>query len=301
MVKRVLQGFIASAILIALPCSGSVFAQGSIYGAIANSDHTVPADSEISFFGYLSDTDDEIRIEGAIGAGYEAGFWYDDFQNFQGEAPGDEYDFHFFSSVRGEGHVLSELVPDNSFEREDVALAPVAWPPPPTGLTGDAVTGSPIVLRWNGVAGLTFHIYRRVVPSAGSFFRIDAPDGSPANPGVADSIFVGTDSDEAHSYQYLMIAEDASGQLSPHSSILTVQYTSGCCVFRGDINHSGALPIDIGDLVYLVEYMFADGPQPACHAEADVNGDGAELIDIADLVYLVEFMFNEGPEPSPCP
>ncbi len=301
MIKHVLQGFIVLAILIALPYSGSVFAQGSIWGTLANSDLTVPADTEISFFGYLSDTDDEIRIEGTVGAAYETGFWYDDFQNFQGEAPGDEYDFHFFNSVRGEAHVLSGLVPDNSYQREDVALAPVTWPPPPTSLTGEAVSGSPVVLRWSAVAGLTFHIYRRVMPSTGSFFRIDASGGSPASPGVADSIFVDTDTDEAHSYQYVMIAENASGQLSPHSPILTVQYTSGCCVLRGDIDHSGAPPIDISDLVYMVEYMFADGPQPACHAEADVNGDGAELIDIADLVYLVDFMFQDGQPPPACP
>ena len=75
---------------------------------------------------------------------------------------------------------------------------------------------------------------------------------------------------------------------------------SGCCRYRGDINHSGSLPIDIADLVYLVDYMFSGGPEPACQAEGDVNGDGALLIDIADLVYLVDYMFTSGPMPPPC-
>ncbi len=300
MTRHVLQGFTVLAILVALPCCGSVFAQGSIWGAMANSDLTVPADTDISFFGYLSDTDDEIRIEGAVGAAYETGFWYDDFQNFQGEAPGDEYDFHFFSSVRGEGHVLSGLVPDNSFQREDIALAPTTWPSPPSDVTGEATTGSPVLLRWSAVTDVTYRIYRRVMPSAGSFFRIDAPGGSPTERGVADSVFVDADTDGSHSYQYVMIATNSSGQLSPHSPVLTVQYTSGCCALRGDIDHSGAPPVDIGDLIYLVEYMFTDGPPPACHPEADVNGDGAELIDIADLVYLVDFMFMDGPSPPTC-
>ncbi|MCK4606850.1 MAG: thrombospondin type 3 repeat-containing protein [candidate division Zixibacteria bacterium] len=74
-----------------------------------------------------------------------------------------------------------------------------------------------------------------------------------------------------------------------------------CCVIRGDIDHSGVLPIDIADLVYLVDYMFNSGPEPGCPEEGDVNGDGGELIDIADLVYLVDYQFNAGPEPPVCP
>ncbi len=73
-----------------------------------------------------------------------------------------------------------------------------------------------------------------------------------------------------------------------------------CCVVRGDIDHSGgAEPINIADLVYLVDYMFNEGPQPICLEEADMDATGE--INIADLVYLVDYMFNEGPEPVPCP
>ena len=67
-----------------------------------------------------------------------------------------------------------------------------------------------------------------------------------------------------------------------------------------DIDRSGGLPIDIGDLVYLVDYMFTFGPAPECIEEADINSDGSELIDIGDLVYLVDFMFTFGPAPGPC-
>ena len=74
-----------------------------------------------------------------------------------------------------------------------------------------------------------------------------------------------------------------------------------CCAIRGDIDHSGVLPIDIADLVYLVDYMFNSGPAPVCWGEGDVDGSGVMPIDIADLVYLVDYMFNEGPEPPPCP
>ena len=47
-----------------------------------------------------------------------------------------------------------------------------------------------------------------------------------------------------------------------------VGWTGGddsCCVIRGDIDHSGgASPIDISDLVYLIDYMFSNGPPPPC-------------------------------------
>jgi len=39
-------------------------------------------------------------------------------------------------------------------------------------------------------------------------------------------------------------------------------------------------------------------PTP-CFDEADVNADSS--LDIADLVYLVNYMFKEGPDPLPCP
>jgi hypothetical protein len=64
----------------------------------------------------------------------------------------------------------------------------------------------------------------------------------------------------------------------------------------GDINGSGSSTVDIADLVYLVDYMFNDGPEPPVMATADVDGSGG-IINIADLVYLVDYMFNGGPAP----
>ena len=74
-----------------------------------------------------------------------------------------------------------------------------------------------------------------------------------------------------------------------------------CCRFRGDVDHSGVLPVDIADLVYLVDFMFDGGPLPSCFEEGDIDGLNGEPIDIADLVYLVDYMFNGGPVPPPCP
>jgi len=63
---------------------------------------------------------------------------------------------------------------------------------------------------------------------------------------------------------------------------------------RGDVDCSGG-DINIADLVYLVDYMFNQGPAPDPYDVGNIDGIG--LIDIADLVYLVDFMFNDGPPP----
>ncbi len=93
----------------------------------------------------------------------------------------------------------------------------------------------------------------------------------------------------------------------------TVSGETGCCQSRGDINHDGQEQPDIADLIYMVTYMFQEGPEPPCDeprspecpehyfAETDVNGDGSCSPDIADLIYLVTYMFQEGPPLVPCP
>lgn len=74
-----------------------------------------------------------------------------------------------------------------------------------------------------------------------------------------------------------------------------------CCTVRGDLDHSIS-PIDIADLVFLVDYMFNDGDEPPCPEEADIDSSGGTpLTDISDLVFLVDYMFTGGPAPAACP
>ena len=78
--------------------------------------------------------------------------------------------------------------------------------------------------------------------------------------------------------------------------------SSGCCVgIRGNVDSDVDELIDISDLVYLVDFIFTGGAEPACLDEANIEGDSGGNIDISDLVYLVEFMFNSGPAPVACP
>lgn len=95
------------------------------------------------------------------------------------------------------------------------------------------------------------------------------------------------------------VGTSSLGDYTLHSGFW--QNFGGCCRNRGDVNHDGLELIDIGDLSWMVNYMFTGGPEPPCMEEADINGDGLELIDIGDLSYLVNFMFTGGPPPPPCP
>ena len=71
---------------------------------------------------------------------------------------------------------------------------------------------------------------------------------------------------------------------------------ANCCILPGDINDNGVGP-DIADLIFLVNYMFKEGPEPPCWDTADINGNEAGP-DIADIVYLVNYMFKQ-PAPAP--
>ena len=61
----------------------------------------------------------------------------------------------------------------------------------------------------------------------------------------------------------------------------------------GDANFDG--PVDIGDAVYIITYIFRDGPAPVMKNWADVNADCK--INVGDAVYLVSYIFRGGPAP----
>jgi parallel beta-helix repeat protein len=61
----------------------------------------------------------------------------------------------------------------------------------------------------------------------------------------------------------------------------------------GDANRDGE--VNIGDVVYLVSYLYKAGPAPTPAPAGDVNCDG--LIDVGDVVYLVNYLYRGGPPP----
>jgi len=66
--------------------------------------------------------------------------------------------------------------------------------------------------------------------------------------------------------------------------------------FCGDIN--GDYRVNVGDAVYIMVYLFREGPPPVNPDMADLNGD--QEIDVSDAVYLINYVFRDG-EPPDCP
>ncbi len=111
-------------------------------------------------------------------------------------------------------------------------------------------------------------------------------------------------------YDIKVRAKDAWGVETAWSAAHSVSIViPSCCVERGNVDDSPDNVVDISDLVYLVDYMFTEGPLPPCPATANVDAsccgpdtlpETLDDIDISDLVHLVDYMFTEGPPPLSC-
>ncbi len=70
--------------------------------------------------------------------------------------------------------------------------------------------------------------------------------------------------------------------------------TSKPAFTRGDVNGDG--DIDVGDVIFLMNYLFLAGspPYPLEAGDADCNGE----VDVGDVIYLINYLFIDGPPPS---
>ncbi len=65
-------------------------------------------------------------------------------------------------------------------------------------------------------------------------------------------------------------------------------------VARGDANNDGRL--DVGDAVYLINFVFRSGEGTITIESGDANFDF--IIDVGDAVYLINYIFHGGPAPN---
>jgi hypothetical protein len=61
----------------------------------------------------------------------------------------------------------------------------------------------------------------------------------------------------------------------------------------GDANRSGG--VELGDVVYMINYLYKNGPPPNPLAAGDPNNDCR--VELGDLVYLISYLYRGGPAP----
>lgn len=71
-------------------------------------------------------------------------------------------------------------------------------------------------------------------------------------------------------------------------------YVHAAFVSRGDVNGDGV--IELGDIVYLINYVFRGGDPPCPMETGDANCDG--IVELGDIVYLINYVFRSGPPPA---
>ncbi|MGB8657797.1 MAG: C25 family cysteine peptidase [Candidatus Zixiibacteriota bacterium] len=90
-------------------------------------------------------------------------------------------------------------------------------------------------------------------------------------------------------YRLKVKAKDTFGHESGWSDSLSVTiFTRGDC--------TADQVVDVGDVLYLVNYLYSGGSAPYPLESGDANCDG--MVQASDVVYLVNYLFRGGPAPG---
>lgn len=110
----------------------------------------------------------------------------------------------------------------------------------------------------------------------------------PSLSGKKDSCFIENLSIDRNYYFAIKVADEA------HNWSDIVKITELFNLSCADIDGNGSFN-DL-DLVYLLFYLYNDGPAPVTLSGGDVDNSGG--INVADAIYIINFRFNSGPPPD---
>ncbi|UCB53294.1 MAG: dockerin type I repeat-containing protein [Candidatus Zixiibacteriota bacterium] len=124
------------------------------------------------------------------------------------------------------------------------------------------------------------------------FFWFDWGDG--ANSGwlgpyaSGDTCTASNSWSDPETYSVKVKAKDVYDHESDWSEALSITVYA-----RGDCNGDGI--VNVGDVLYLINYLYKDGSGPLPSWTGDVNCD--REINLGDAVYLINYLFKNGPPP----
>jgi hypothetical protein len=101
-------------------------------------------------------------------------------------------------------------------------------------------------------------------------------------------------------YRFRLVVDDGDLCTGPQAEEFTVTLLDVPAFTRGDANADGR-QLELTDAVYLLQYLFANGPEPPCHDAGDANDDNRNL-DLGDPLFVLQYLFRNGPRmPPPFP
>ncbi|MCK4404033.1 MAG: tandem-95 repeat protein, partial [candidate division Zixibacteria bacterium] len=144
------------------------------------------------------------------------------------------------------------------------------------------------------VVGVTCSLHVYAIDPDGPSITLSVA-GAPPNSDFVDSgngggafTFTPDSTQEDSVYLVSFIASDGS---LADTQIVVMHVIS---YIPGDVNGDGG--VDLGDVVYLLNYLFRGGSPPDPLVAGDVNCDGS--INLGDVVYLLNYLYRDGPPPG---
>ncbi len=187
-----------------------------------------------------------------------------------------------------------DLTPEGHIEIYPVSISGTGHGPS-TPVSGDPIVITSTITDLSGIADATLYI-----DEGDGFYPFEMfDDGNHSDALPGDNIFgaVFNPQSGGHSISYYITAIDGDAETTndpPNApDILYNLQVSGPQYTCGNVNDDS--DINIGDAIYLVNYIFRSGAEPNPIESGDANCDGN--VNIADVVYLINYIFNGGSAP----
>jgi hypothetical protein len=98
---------------------------------------------------------------------------------------------------------------------------------------------------------------------------------------------------------FYMFPQSNSFLSDPHGNVVPFRYHMGQYMtwysVPGDANADSAL--NVGDVAFMINYLFRSGPRPCIPESADPNGSC--LPEVGDITTMINYLFRHGPAPVP--